>query len=376
MITNEEYMEVSVLRKRGGSLRESSVETGLAVNTIRKYLKAGPPAARIVVRRGSQLDDYDRYLRERIEAARPDWIPATVLHREITGLGYRGSLRILQVRLKALRPVARPDPVVRFETSAGEQMQVDWIEFRKPGHKDGMLAAFVATLGFSRASYVQFVTDMKLETLLACHRAAFAEFGGVAREILYDNMKTVILKRDVYGKHLHQYQPGFADFARHCGFVPRVCRPYRAKTKGKVERMNGYLRRSFWVPLAAKYKQQGQELNAAAANGEVRRWLREVANARVHGTTGCIPAQALLQEREHLLALPQRYSGKSVRQLEADLAAAAAAAAAPSPARTRTTREVPLMAWQPLQHPLSVYEALLQRTGTRFTPEVAAGTAA
>ena len=110
MITNEEYMEVSVLRKRGGSLREISVETGLAVNTIRKYLKAGPPAARIVVRRGSQLDDYDRYLRERIEAARPDWIPATVLHREITGLGYRGSLRILQVRLKALRPVARPDP--------------------------------------------------------------------------------------------------------------------------------------------------------------------------------------------------------------------------------------------------------------------------
>jgi hypothetical protein len=106
----------------------------------------------------------------------------------------------------------------------------------------------------------------------------------------------------------------------------------------------------------------------------VRRWLREVANARVHGTTGCIPAQALLQEREHLLALPQRYSGKSVRQLEE--ANSAAAAAAPSPARTRTTREVPLMTWQPLQHPLSVYEALLQRTGARLAPEVAAGTAA
>jgi transposase len=357
MVTNEDYMEISVLRRRGSSLREISVETGLAVNTIRKYLVSGPPRSRVVVRRTSKLDEYEAYLRARIEAARPDWIPATVLYREIVERGYRGGVRILRVYLKAMRPAARPDPVVRFETAAGLQMQVDWIEFRKSGHKEGMLAAFVATLGFSRASYVEFVTDMKLETLLACHRLAFDFFGGVAREVLYDNMKTVILKRDVYGKHLHQYQAGFADFAQHYGFVPRVCRPYRAKTKGKVERMNGYLRRSFWIPLVAQYKQQGRALDAVAANIEVRRWLREVANARVHGTTGCVPAEALQQEREHLLALPRRYSGESVRQREA--VPAPVSKLDPVISTVSKVRVLPPMAWQPLQHPLSVYEALL-----------------
>ena len=69
-------------------------------------------------------------------------------------------------------------------------MQMDWIEFRKPGHKLGMLAAFVATLGYSRDSYAEFVTDTRIETLLACHVRAFEAFGGVTKEIVYDNMET------------------------------------------------------------------------------------------------------------------------------------------------------------------------------------------
>ena len=353
MITSEEYMEIEVLRRQGGSLREIATETGLAVNTVRKYLREGAPRRKAgAVRRPSKLDGFDGYLRERIEAAKPHWIPATVLLREIEERGYRGSLRILQGRLKGMRPAARPDPVVRFETGAGEQMQMDWIEFRKSGHRAGMLAAFVATLGYSRASYVEFVTDMKLETLLACHRNAFDAFGGVSREIVYDNMKTVIVKRDAYGRAMHQYQAGFADFARHYGFMPRLCRPYRAKTKGKVERMNGYLRRSFWVPLEASCKQRGMVADAALANVEVRRWLREVANARRHATTGEVPAERLRRERAHLQAIAPQYAGLSVRQLGAGEAPSAQA-------REVAARAIPATAWQPMQHPLSVYQALL-----------------
>ncbi|MFP3589915.1 IS21 family transposase, partial [Paraburkholderia sp. SIMBA_055] len=79
-------------------------------------------------------------------------------------------------------------------------------------------------------------------------------FGGVPRRALFDNMKTVVIERDAYGPKQHRFQPGFLDLARHYGFKPELCRPYRAKNKGKVDRMNGYLRRSFYVPLAAQVK--------------------------------------------------------------------------------------------------------------------------
>ena len=129
------------------------------------------------------------------------------------------------------------------------------------------------------------MSNEELETLLDCHEHAFEYFGGVTREVLYDNMKTVVLARDAYGPGEHRFQPAFLDFARHYGFVPRLCRPYRAKTKGKVERFNGYLRRSFYNPLASKLSQDRLHLDVATAHAAVRTWLFEVANVRVHGTT-------------------------------------------------------------------------------------------
>jgi hypothetical protein len=128
--------------------------------------------------------------------------------------------------------------------------------------------------------------------------------GGVPQKILYDNMKTVILERNAYGDGQHCFHAGFLDFAKHCGFVIKVCQPYRAKTKGKVERFNGYLRRSFYVPLASQLRQIGQKLDVVTANIEVTRWLSEVAHQRVHGTTGEKPAARLLDEVKHLQPLP------------------------------------------------------------------------
>ncbi|WP_425469832.1 MULTISPECIES: IS21 family transposase [Paraburkholderia] len=346
MISYEEYMEIEILRRQGNSLRDIAVETGMAVNTVRKYLASGPPQRKARQPVAGKLAPFKTYLQARVEAAKPDWIPATVLKREIEERGYTGGLRRVQDYLQKLRPAARPDPVVRFETEPGHQMQMDWIEFRKPGHKLGMLAAFVATLGYSRVSYAEFVTDMRIETLLACHVRAFEAFGGVTREIVYDNMKTVILKRDAYGKKQHRYHPGFADFAKHHGFVPRVCKPYRAKTKGKVERMNGYLRYSFWVPLVSMLKQAGLTADCGLCNERIRLWLRDVANVRVHGTTKRVPAEVLLEERPHLLPLPAPYVGRSVRT-------GATPHQQPKPASRYATSE-----WnKPLQHPLSVYDA-------------------
>ena len=273
--------------------------------------------------------------------SRLDWIPATVLWREIAAMGVAGCERSVRNFVAGLRPVEPPDPLVRFDTDPGVQMQVDWIELRHK--KDSNLFAFVATLGYSRSSYVEFVSDMKLQTLPSCHANRFVWFGGVPKQVLYDNMKTVVLERDAYGPKQHRFTPGFLDFARHYGFAPKLCQPYRAKTKGKVERMNGYLRRSFYVPLVAKLKAMGLDLDVTIANTEVWRRLREVAEQRIHGTTKCAPALQLIKERPSLMALPMPYG-------------------AHKPAEPESAAELRKRAhWNdPLQHPLSIYDHLLE----------------
>jgi transposase len=116
-----------------------------------------------------------------VKAAAPDWIPATVLLRELKALGYPGGYSILKDYLAALRPVSEPEPLIRFETDPGRQMQANFATIRRGRER---LAVFIATLGWSRATYVEFVTDERLETLLGCHERAFFHFGGVPREVL------------------------------------------------------------------------------------------------------------------------------------------------------------------------------------------------
>ena len=230
MKPKEVYVEIQLLKKHGLSLRQIAAEVGCAVNTVRRHLAldAVPKYERKVARQ-TKLGQFEQYLRERHQAAQPDVIPATVLYREIAALGYQGGMSQLRAFMRRLRPAPPADLVVRFETAMGEQLQVDWVEFRKGS---APLHAFCATLGFSRASYVEFVSNMKVETLIGCHERAFAAFGGVTKRVLYDNMKTVVLERDAYGDGEHRYHSGFLDYAKHSGFVIKLCQPYRAKTKG------------------------------------------------------------------------------------------------------------------------------------------------
>jgi len=233
-----------------------------------------------------------------------------------------------------LRPVVTPEPLIRFETDPGRQMQADFATIRRGRDR---LAAFIATLGWSRATYVEFVTDERLETLLGCHERAFNFFGGVPREVLYDNMRTVVTDRDKYGPGLHRYNRTFLDFARHYGFLPRLCRPFRAKTKGKVERFIGYLRRSFYIALASQFRADGLKVDRDTANARVGTWLREVANARVHATTGEVPLVRLELEHGRLQPLPPPWSGLI------------------KPARGKLPALVPLG----YQHSLRIYEELI-----------------
>ena len=313
-------MEIQVLRKQGHSLRQIAKEAGCAVGTVRKHLR-GAAGAQIEqsqqryerkVKAPTKLAAYVSYLRERVATAKPHWIPATVLYREIAERGYAGGMSQLRAFLRGLKPVAPIEPEIRFETDAGHQMQVDWVEFRRAGvGQKGTrpLYAFCATLGYSRASHVEFVDNMRLDTLIACHERSFIAFGGVPRQALFDNMKTVVTERDHYGEGQHQFHAGFLDYARHAGFTIKLCRPYRAKTKGKVERFNGYLRRSFYVPLVTRLAQGGLSLDLTSANALVSTWLVEVAHEHIHGTTGERPSARLLVERAHLQPLAPAWRG-------------------------------------------------------------------
>ncbi|WNV06257.1 IS21 family transposase [Candidatus Methylospira mobilis] len=349
MITDEVYVEIELLRKHGLSLRKIAEETGCAVNTVRRHLASDSlPRYELKKQRPTKLSPFEAYLQERQAAAQPAWIPATVLYREIAALGYSGGQSQLRAYLHSLKPTCAAEPVVRFETVPGEQMQVDWVEFRKGSNP---LYAFCATLGYSRASFVEFVTDMKVETLIACHNHAFDSFGGIPQRALYDNMKTVVLERDASGEGEHRFHAGFLDYARHCGFVIKLCRPYRARTKGKVERFNGYLRRSFYVPLVAQLKQSGLTLDVVTANAEVRRWLKDVANERIHGTTQVRPSERLGEER--LQELPAPWRG-DIRAARPQSEAVVTAADRPVVVIERMAQETPL------QHPLAVYDGLLE----------------
>lgn len=337
MLNYEEYMQIKILFKQGKSIREISRLLKISRNTVRRALKQeGCPSYKMRPKLISKLAKYHSYLQTRLKTAIPNRVPGTVLLREIRELGYEGEISILREYLAKIRPEQREEPLIRFETPPGEQLQVDWIVFRRGSNT---LSAFVATLGYSRASYVEFVDNERLTNLITCHEHAFEYFGGVPKEILYDNMKTIVVARNAYGAGLHRFQSGFLDFAGHHGFTPRLCRPYRAKTKGKVERFNGYLRYSFYEPLVSKLKLSGITIDVALGNYEVKRWLRDVANQRIHKTTNQRPTDLLREEQKHLQPLPPNYAD--------------ALASIITRPRERTN---PII----LQHSLSLYDGLLR----------------
>lgn len=330
-------MEIKVLARQGHGIKEIARELGLSRNTVRKYVRGdeGPACYPERAPRPCKVDPFKAYLQERIEAARPRWIPATVLLREIAERGYAGGISQLKQYLSPYRKMPF-DPVVRFETPPGKQMQVDFTTIRRGRDP---LKAFVATLGYSRASFVRFCAHEDSESWLTGLREAFAYFGGVPAEALFDNAGAIITQRDAYGQGMHRWHPGLHALAEEFGFRPRVCRPYRAKTKGKVERFNGYLKGSFVTPLAATLKTAGLILDVSTANAHIGRWLDEVAHLRIHGTTGEQPAVRLAEERLVLLPLPQRHGHVYPR------------------AGMRRQAVVP---HESLQHPLSVYDRLLE----------------
>jgi len=235
-----------------------------------------------------------------------------VLWRGLRQRGYADGYTILTDWLRPQREAARVAAVRRFERPPGEHAQADWGHVGDVEMNGQVRKLWVLTFSFaySRMMMTKVAPEQKLATLMRMHEEAFRQLGGVPEEILYDRMKTVWQEIDERGEVV--WNPVFLDFARYWGFTPRLCRPGHplgwAQTKGKVESGVKYVRRNFLCGL------QGQEPDSMEdLNNQLRQWVWNVANRRVHGTTH-EPAMARWEAER----LPYSYAGEELRQVARD----------------------------------------------------------
>ena len=220
----------------------------------------------------TKLDPYKAIIETRLAAYLA--LSAVRLLAEIRAAGFEGSYTQLKAFVRHVRPTPPPEPVIRFETPAGRQAQVDFAEFRFPW---GKRYALLVVLGYSRLLWCRFFARQDMRTLIEGLEDAFRYFGGVPQELLFDQMKAVITRdlRLEGGALVRNLE--FLRFAHHWSFTPRACRPYRAQTKGKVERPVRYLRDNFVYGRTFA--------SDADLDHQGRQWLDEVASVRVHATT-------------------------------------------------------------------------------------------
>jgi transposase len=278
MVRLEGFMEIQQLHHDGVSVSEIARRLNMDRKTVRKYLGQVPRAYERKAK-SWKVDPFRAYLRERWELGVQN---AARLFTEIQRRGYSGGSTQVRAALAPWRSEGQERAFVRFETAPGEQAQMDWGHFGNWGGK--RLYGFALTLSWSRMQYVEFTQRQDAETLLNCMMHAFTFFGGVTQTVLTDNMKTVVLDR-VDGQP--RFHAKMLDFASYYGFVPRVCRPYRPETKGKIESTIRYIKSSFWPGTAFD--------SIVDLNRQALAWCGE-ANRRVHATTREVPLVRFPQE--------------------------------------------------------------------------------
>lgn len=296
MLTKEDFLVIKALAKRGVYHKDIAAELGVHPKTVSRALKRNAAPSRTRKARGSKLDPFlpavDALLAEGV------W-NAVVIFRELQAKGYSGQLTVLRDYIRPKRALRAGRATVRFETPPARQLQSDWGEITTSIAGVPTKVYFIVNqLAYSRRFHA-WATD----SLDAAHTyegliRSFEYFGGVPDEVLVDNQKAAVLQHrpgDV------QFAPRFVDLAEHYGFTPRACRPYRARTKGKDERMVGYLKQHFFV----RYRSFE---SWAHLNQLLEHWLVSEADQRCHGTVKEVVAERFVRERDLLRPLPsQRY---------------------------------------------------------------------
>jgi transposase len=268
--------------QQGKSAYAIGVELGISKNTARKYIErqcVSPPK----IDRFSKLDNFKPMIHDLMSQG---IFNCVVLLERLKDVGYDGGITILKEYVHPFRPAKALPAARRFETPSGKQAQMDWgiCQYTDNGGALHKVPVFVMILGYSRVKYIEFTSRCDLNSLQRCIVNAFSYFGGVPKEILTDNMKTIVVGHQA-GKAI--WNTRFEDFAADIGFTPKVCRVRSPQTKGKVERLVHYVKNNF---LPGRKFEDLSDLNHQALD-----WCR-LADEKPHGTTGKIPLRELSTE--------------------------------------------------------------------------------
>lgn len=278
MLTEEGFHAIQALKREGLKKKKAARILGLDPKTVRKYWKKSRWEKQRRGGRGTALTPFREHLLKR--APETDYC-ARVLFLELRDRSYQGGYTAVKDFVRPLREERRrtEEATIRFETGPGKQAQVDWGSTRiELAGNPIKIHLFIMVLGYSRRLYARAELRENLPLFLQCHERAFEWFQGLTQTILYDNPKTICLARDFEGKRI-TWNPQFLDFARYRGYEARLCKPYRARTKGKVESGVKYVKRNFFALWGRSFSSL-EELNE-----KLERWCLEVADERIHGTT-------------------------------------------------------------------------------------------
>lgn len=298
------HVELKALHRLGWSVSALAREFGLSRNTVYRELESPKPRRYGPRLRPAALTEPQLAQVERRLAVCPE-IRGTDLHAELRhDYGYEGSYPAFQRQLRVVRPAVVRDPEIRFETDCGVQTQVDWAHLGDwpLGSRLVPLYAMVAILGYSRAPAVRFATDLTRPTSLNRVAWCLSDLGGVTREVLTDRDPAFCIGQTASGAAI--LAPEWVDLCRLLAVVPRACRPYRARTKGKVERMVRELKESLLPWLSGRPLPAQPSLSDYDRLG--RCWIEEIVLARRHRTTGRVIGKAWSEERASLRTIPER----------------------------------------------------------------------
>lgn len=308
MKTPDDVAEMLRLKALGWGIKRIGRELGCSHHTVKGYVEAGGVKPFKAPVRQTLLDGLDDWLRERFIRHRGN---ADVVRQDLAAeKKITVSKRTLQRAVQPYRQALRAEALAttRFETLPGRQLQIDFGErFVAIGGAQVKAFVFVATLGYSRRVHVRAFTAEKQEHWFAGLEGAFRAFGGVPEEVLMDNPRALVERHDSVSRTV-LFNAKLLAFAKHWGFAPRACAPYRARTKGKTESGVGYVKKN---AIAGHTFESWATLEAHLA-----KWEREIANVRIHGTTGEAPMERFMRDEAHRLKpLNDRPAFGSLREL-------------------------------------------------------------
>lgn len=310
MYRKKDWMDVKSLRAQGMSYMEIGMLLGMDRRTAKKLCEMEEVPGPQVRKRTSKADDYEEIIGAWLEA-RPK-MKATLIYERLKPLGYEGSYSPVKRKVAAMKETLAKRGTVRFETLPGYQAQVDFgkanVKFLSGVERVELL---VFLLGFSRWRRTVVCPDETRQSLMAGLSDSFLQISGVCQELLLDNMKPVVT-RPRSADEPAVLTDEWLRFCAHYGTTTRACWPYRAQTKGKVERPIGVVKSFIYASTF---------LDLEHLEGELSR-VDEAYNARPHSTTGMPPAERLEIERPYLLPLPPEpfaYAVTHSRKVSRDL---------------------------------------------------------